>query len=251
MSKVLVVLSGGQDSTTCLLQAAHEYDEVHAVTFDYGQRHRIEIEAARAVYECIRSATGDVLKSHTVLNVAGLLRGASPLVDPNAQLETYTDFEQMDKVIGNRVELTFVPLRNPFFLIAAANHALAQGCHQIMTGVCAMDNANYPDCTPGFVAAAEFMINEAMGYHRQDYAGPRLRIRTPLLNKTKAETVELAMKYGQAGYDALALSHTCYAGQRPPCGVCHACQLRAEGFRQAGVADPLVEATKAAQAVGV
>lgn len=238
-SSIMVVLSGGQDSTTCLLEARKSHKTVHAITFDYGQRHRIEIEQAAEVAKIVG------VESHSVVNVAGLLKGRSPLVNPGAELETYTDFRSMDATIGDRVELTFVPLRNPFFLLVAANHALALDTYDLMTGVCAMDNANYPDCTGVFLQYTQSMINNALGFDRQDYRGRRVQIHAPLLNLNKADTVRLAMAHGELGVRALAASHTCYAGKRPPCGECHACLLRAHGFSAAGVVDPLVEATRA------
>jgi 7-cyano-7-deazaguanine synthase len=230
----MVVLSGGQDSTTCLLMARDTYKTVHAITFDYGQRHAREIEAAREVARIVG------VDSHEVVNVRGLLRSTSPLTDPKVELETYTNFEAMDKIIGDRVELTFVPLRNPFFLTVAANYALHHGCRTLVTGVCAMDNANYPDCTPDFITAMEQMINVALGIGVDVDNVDRFRIATPLLRMTKAQTVKAAMSY-PLGEQAMAHTHTCYAGEFPPCGRCHACVLRAEGFRLAGVPDPLVE----------
>jgi 7-cyano-7-deazaguanine synthase len=237
-SSVMVVLSGGQDSTTCLLEARRQYKTVHTITFNYGQRHSIEIEQAAEVAKIVG------VQSHAVVNVAGLLKGRSPLVNPNAQLETYTDYSSMDATIGDRVELTFVPLRNPFFLLVATNHALALDTYDVMTGVCAMDNANYPDCTRVFLQYTQSMINNALGFDRQDYRGRRVQLCAPLLDLSKADTVRLAMSHGDLGRRALAASHTCYAGERPPCGECHACVLRAHGFAAAGVPDPLVEATR-------
>lgn len=238
-ASAMVVLSGGQDSTTCLLQARELYEKVYAISFNYGQRHVRELKAAMAVANWIG------VDSHEVVDVRGLLRGRSPLVNVTTDLETYTDFESMDKTIGDRVELTFVPLRNPFFMLVAANYALAKDCYTLVTGVCAMDNANYPDCTPGFLTATEYMMREALGMHRPDYAGRILELKAPLLHLTKAETVKFAMIYAK-GEHALSLSHTCYAGEYPPCGKCHACVLRAEGFRLAGVVDPLIEASSQA-----
>lgn len=235
-TKALVVLSGGQDSTTCLLWAKSVYGEVHALSFDYGQRHRVELDSARKVAEMVGVA------SHAVVNVAGLLLGRSPLVNPAAELETYTDYASMDKTIGNRIELTFVPLRNLFFLVVAANYALSKDCYDIVTGVCASDNANYPDCTHEFIAAADFAINEALGFHRAAYkltGGPEVTVVTPLIHMDKAGIVAMAAEF-EDWQLVLAESHTCYAGEVPPCGKCHACVLRAEGFAQAGFADPLV-----------
>ena len=235
----MVVLSGGQDSTTCLLEARARYDIVHAITFNYGQRHQRELEQAVFIGKFLGVDT------HDVVDVRGLLRGRSPLVNPSAELETYTDHDSMAATIGNRVELTFVPLRNPLFLLIAANYALGRDCYTLMTGVCQMDNANYPDCTAEFLLTAEDMMNQALGFLDPGYGGPVMRIEAPLLYLNKADTVRLALTHGATGYTALALSHTCYAGKYPPCGECHACVLRAEGFKQAGVADPLVvESTK-------
>ena len=238
--KALVILSGGQDSTTCLLWAKQRYKEVHAITFDYGQKHRIEIDAA----SCIASMVG--VASHRIINVAGTLRGRSPLINPHVELETYKNFDQMEQVIQNRVEVTFVPLRNMLFLVLAGNYALSLDCYDLITGVCQMDNANYPDCTENFIAATTFAMQEALGMNRDDYIrrdGPQLRVLTPLISLTKAETVKLAASF--PGWEKImSMSHTCYAGETPPCGRCHACVLREEGFRQAGVPDPLVERWK-------
>lgn len=233
-SSALVVLSGGQDSTTCLLWAKREYDIVHTVSFDYGQKHSIELSSAAVVSLMVGA------DSHRRLNVSGLLRGRSPLVNPRTELETYTDFDSMDKTIGDRVELTFVPLRNPLFLLVAANLALSLDCYNVVTGVCAMDNANYPDCSQMFVNVMTRMMREALGMYRIAYDGPQLNLVTPLIDMSKAETVALAASFPD-GMATMAYTHTCYAGKVPPCGVCHACTLRAEGFKLAGVPDPLIE----------
>jgi 7-cyano-7-deazaguanine synthase len=230
----LVVLSGGQDSTTCLLDAMKNYDEVHTIAFDYGQRHRRELECAARISQICGSA------SHEVVDAAGMLKSMSPLTNPAVQLETYTDHDSMAETIGYRIEKTFVPLRNPFFLLVAANHALAKDCYTLITGVCQGDNANYPDCTASFLLRMEEMIHEALGMNRADYAGRLLNIEAPLLFLSKADTVRLADTHGALGYAAIAASHTCYAGEYPPCGVCHSCVLRAEGFKQAGLPDPLI-----------
>jgi len=223
----LVVLSGGQDSTTCLFWAREKFKEVHAVTFDYGQRHAREVDAARKVAELAEVA------SHEIVGVPGILRSASPLTDPSHPLETYRSFEQMERVIGDRVELTFVPMRNALFLTLAANRAVAMGLRDVVVGVCEEDNANYPDCRMSFILRQEWAINHALGI--QDF-----RIHVPLIDKTKAESVQLASRLPGCLH-ALSYSHTCYAGHYPPCGRCHACVLRQHGFDGAGVPDPLLE----------
>lgn len=227
MTRAMVVLSGGQDSTTCLYWAKQFFDEIHAVTFDYGQRHAREVAAA------VRIAAMAGVESHDVLRVSNLLCSRSPLVDHAAPLETYRDFDSMDTIIGDRVELTFVPMRNAFFLTLAANHALARDCFALVTGVCESDNANYPDCRESFIRMQEATINAALGIG--DFT-----IETPLMHMSKSDSVRMALALPGC-MAALAQSHTCYAGESPPCGKCHACVLRAHGFDEAGVPDPLVE----------
>lgn len=230
MSKALVVLSGGQDSTTCLFWATNLFDEVHAITFDYGQRHRLEIESAKKVAEMAGVA------SHEIVPVPDCLKSLSPLTSDNP-LETYTDYDSMDGIIGNRRELTFVPMRNALFLTIAANRAEALGIPNLVTGVCQMDNANYDDCRESFIKQTELYINSALGH---DHRGTQpIKIHTPLIDLSKSESIHLAKEVG--AMEALAFSHTCYAGEFPPCGKCHACVLRAHGFEEAGIPDPLVE----------
>jgi 7-cyano-7-deazaguanine synthase len=229
MSKTaLVVLSGGQDSTTCLFWAKQKFDEIHAITFDYGQRHRIEIEAARTV-----AALAGVA-SHEVVEVPGILKSASPLTSGN-DLERYKDHTQMERIIGDRVELTFVPMRNTLFLTLAMNRAVSLGCHNLITGICQEDNANYPDCTEPFRAAFEDMANLSLGTKGSDY----FYVWAPLMYLSKPQTVELATKLPGC-YEALAYSHTSYDGKYPPIDMNHANVLRAHGFEVAGLPDPLV-----------
>lgn len=225
MTRALVVLSGGQDSTTCLFWAKQNFDEVHAVTFDYNQRHRREIDAARKVAELAQVA------SHEVVELGPILKGRSPLTNPAEELEQYESFAEMDKIIGDRVELTFVPMRNALFLTIAANRAVVLDCYDLVTGVCQEDNANYPDCREAFVDAQERTIGLALGVD--------FHIHTPLMHLSKAASIRLAYSIPGA-YDALAYSHTAYDGAYPPTGHDHATMLRAEGFRAAGVPDPLI-----------
>jgi 7-cyano-7-deazaguanine synthase len=227
MKKVMVVLSGGQDSTTCLYWAKQNFDEVHAITFNYGQKHSLEIESSKKIAYMAN------VSSHQVVDVPNILKGRSPLTNPEVELETYENFEQMDKVIGNRVELTFVPMRNAFFLTIAANYALEKDCFDLVTGVCQQDNANYPDCRQTFIQHQEDTINVALGIHN-------FKIHTPLMFLSKSQSIKLAESFDNC-LTALSYSHTCYAGEYPPCGKCHACVLRAEGFKEAGIPDPLIE----------
>lgn len=230
MTKALVVLSGGQDSTTCLFWAKQKFTEVHAITFDYGQRHTLEIDAAHTVARMAGVA------SHEVVWVPKCLVSASPLTSENA-LEQYASHAAMEKIIGDRREATFVPMRNALFLTIASNRAEALGIPNLVTGVCAMDNANYDDCRAIFINAAQFYINTALGH---DHRGTQsIKIHTPLMYMTKAETVQLSNELPGC-WEALAYSHTSYDGKYPPTDMNHANVLRAEGFLQAGLPDPLV-----------
>lgn len=234
-NSALVVLSGGQDSTICLGYALARYDHVAAITFDYGQRHRIELDAARRVLGHFELATSRTIPHEIVTLGKETFKGASPLTNNKVELETYTDHEQMEEVIGDRVEKTFVPMRNAAFLIYAANRAVVGGYGHIVTGVCQADNANYPDCRQSFISAMAVAINQALGLEYEN----GLRINTPLMDMSKAESVMWSFKWPHT-YDALAYSHTAYDGQYPPTGKDHASVLRAHGFEEAGVPDPLV-----------
>jgi 7-cyano-7-deazaguanine synthase len=229
-TKALVVLSGGQDSTTCLFWAKQRFDQVSAITFDYGQRHRIEIEAA------IKVARMAGVAIHEIVEVPNCLISASPLTS-NAPLEKYHNAEQMESTIGNRRELTFVPMRNALFLTIAANRAEALEIPNIITGVCQMDNANYDDCREVFIQATERYINTALGHdHRGTQA---ITIHTPLMHMDKAESVLLAFELPGC-WEALAWSHTSYDGKYPPTDMNHSNVLRADGFEKAALPDPLV-----------
>lgn len=230
MSKALVVLSGGQDSTTALFMAKQSEaskDGLHSISFDYGQRHRRELASA------IRIAQMADCKTHEVIFIEDVLQSTSPLIDKTAKLEQYSSAEEMERIIGDRVELTFVPMRNALFLTIAANRAVTLGCDTIWTGVCEADNANYPDCRADFVNAMTRMIDFALGT-----AHPPI-VCAPLIATPKPASVLLALQYPGC-YQALGYSHTAYDGSYPPTGRDHATVLRAHAFEQANVPDPLI-----------
>lgn len=238
MKKALVVLSGGQDSTTCLFHAIANFgvENVHAISFDYGQRHRIELESAAKIADMAGLYTYHDLghqSRHEIVNVQGLLNSVSPLTSDN-ELAKYENFDQMAEEVGSKVEKTFVPMRNSLFLIIAANRAVELGCDRIYTGICQADNANYPDCTEKFRHKMELAINVSL-----DPDQPYLVIAAPLMNMSKAESVKHAMTLPGC-MDALAYSHTSYDGRYPPDDMNHSNVLRAKGFEEAGVPDPLV-----------
>lgn len=233
MTSALVVLSGGQDSTTCLYWARARFDSVSAVTYNYGQRHARELAAAIKVAELANVP-------HVITTVGSILQGRSPLTDPTQPLEQYQSHDQMAEVIGDRVELTFVPMRNALFLTLAANHAICRNVYNLVTGVCEADNANYPDCRARFIESQEDTINKALGFEFDNPKDKRwVSIHTPLMHMAKPDSVHLALSLPGC-YRALAYSHTAYDGQYPPVGHDHATVLRAHGFEKAGVPDPLV-----------
>jgi 7-cyano-7-deazaguanine synthase len=236
MSKALVVFSGGQDSTTCLGWALEYYAEVSCITFHYGQRHAVEIDAAARVVAFFEQMYGRTIP-HEIVDVPDILHSASPLTDKAGKLETYSDHASMSAIIGDRVEKTFVPMRNTLFLTIAANRAVAAGIDTLVTGVCQEDGANYPDCTDNFITCLSEAFDASLG--RPNPADYAVRIATPLMGRSKASTVRLALDTPHT-YAALSFSHTAYDGQYPPTGRDHASVLRAHGFERADVPDPLV-----------
>ena len=228
-NKVVVVLSGGQDSTTCLYWAIQQGYDVHCVTFDYGQRHRRELAAAHTV--AIHAGLGN---KHEIITIGDVLQGTSPLVNKTKTLEQYQDFHSLP----GGLEKTFVPMRNQLFLTIAANRAYVLGSNKLVTGVCQEDFGGYPDCRRKFIDLLEFACCQGTFTGEVDTLPP-LEILTPLMYMTKAESVKLAVELPGC-YDALAYTHTAYDGNYPPNGKDHASLLRAKGFEEAGVPDPLV-----------
>ncbi|MFW7524200.1 7-cyano-7-deazaguanine synthase QueC [Vibrio ostreicida] len=209
MNKAVVVFSGGQDSTTCLVQALKDYDEVHAITFDYGQRHKLEIEVAQTL------ATDLGVKAHKVMDVTLLNELAISSL-------TRDEIAVSHDLQGNGLPNSFVPGRNILFLTLSAIYAYQIGAQSVITGVCETDFSGYPDCRDDFVKAMNVALIKGMDRE--------LDIVTPLMWLNKAETWALADQYG-----ALELVRdntlTCYNGIiGDGCGECPACGLRKVGL---------------------
>ena len=221
MERALVVLSGGQDSTTCLYWAIDRFgaDAVDSVTFDYGQRHRVEIECAKAVADF----AGIVNTCLPIDKFAAL--GGDALTDSDIDIDNGTDAE-------TGLPNTFVPGRNLIFLTYAAAYAYQRKIDHLVTGVAQTDYSGYPDCREATISALQQSLRLGM---ESD-----VTIHTPLMHLSKKKTVLLARDLG--ALPAMALTHTCYNGERPPCGSCAACELRAKGFAEAGIDDPLIVA---------
>ena len=218
-TQALVVLSGGQDSTTCLYWALDKFgsDAVEAITFDYGQRHRVELGCAARVAEFAGVP-------HTVMPIDTFAAlGGNALTDQNIGVQKDADIE-------TDLPNTFVPGRNIVFLTFAAAYAWQRNIEHLVTGVAQTDYSGYPDCRQETIEALQLTIRLGMASN--------VVIHTPLMSLSKKETVLLARDLG--ALEAMALTHTCYEGRRPPCGECPACVLRARGFNEAGIEDPLL-----------
>lgn len=208
--KAVIVFSGGQDSTTCLIHALPMYDEIHCITFDYGQRHRAEIEVAQALAKRLGVTVHKILDTSLLSELA-----VSSLTRDNIPIARST---------GGGVPDTFVPGRNILFLTLASIYAYQVGAEAVITGVCETESSGYPDCGDEFVKVLNCAVQLGMDY--------KIRIETPLMQLNKAETWALAEYHEQLDlirYDTL----TCYNGMKGSgCGDCDACALRAKGLTE-------------------
>jgi 7-cyano-7-deazaguanine synthase len=213
----VVLLSGGLDSMVCAALAGEAGFSVLALTVDYHQRHRIELEAARAI-------AARLADRHIVLPLDLSAFGGSALT---------SDIAVPKDGVGEGIPVTYVPARNTVFLSLALAWAEASGAHDLFVGVNALDYSGYPDCRPEFIAAFEALANRAT---KAGVEGNGFTIHAPLLHMTKAD---IAREAARLGLDA-GLSHSCYdpAPDGGACGYCDACRLRAKGFEEAGLPDP-------------
>jgi 7-cyano-7-deazaguanine synthase len=226
-TKAVCLLSGGLDSSTCLAIARRDGYECYALSFDYGQRHRIELDSAAAVAKALGA------KEHRVARIDLRAFGGSALTD---ELEVPKDRSAED--LSKGIPITYVPARNTIFLSYALAWAEILECSNIFIGVNAIDYSGYPDCRPEFIHAFEHMANLAT---KAGVEGRTLiRIHTPLIKLSKAEIVKLA---AELGVD-FSVTHSCYDPdpEGRPCGRCDSCLLRRKGFAEAGIRDTLVYA---------
>jgi 7-cyano-7-deazaguanine synthase len=220
--KAVVLLSGGLDSATCLLIAREEGFEVFALSFDYGQRHRVELERAREL------AARYGVSEHRILRLDLPARGSSALTNPETAVPR-------DSLGSEPIPITYVPARNTLFLAHAVAWAEVIGAADVFIGANALDYSGYPDCRPEFLEAFERTANLGT---KAGVEGRRFRIRAPLLSMTKAEIIGRAAALG-LDFD---LTISCYepSVSGRPCGHCDSCLLRNRGFREADLVDPLL-----------
>jgi 7-cyano-7-deazaguanine synthase len=217
----LVILSGGLDSTVCMALAARDTGGVLALTFDYGQRHRVEIDRAALV-------AAHYGAEHLVVKLDASRWGGSALTDPTIEIP---EAEAEPGASADAIPVTYVPARNLVFLAVAMGVSEARGADVVYLGVNALDYSGYPDCRPEFVRAFEAAAALAL---KRGVEGNPVEVRTPLIALTKADIVRLGVSVGAP----LHLTWSCYRGDDRPCGRCDACALRAKGFAEAGVPDP-------------
>ena len=220
MKPAVCLLSGGLDSATCLAIARRDGYQCYALSFDYGQRHRIELEAAAR----LASALG--AERHLVIPVELRLFGGSALT---------SDVDVPKAGPSEGIPITYVPARNTVFLSLALAWAEVLHASDIFIGVNAIDYSGYPDCRPEFIQAFEHMANLATKAGVEGRT--RIRIHTPLIKLSKREIIELAQSLAVN----LRLTHSCYDPdpQDRSCGLCDSCRLRRKGFADAGLVDPI------------
>ena len=219
MEKAVVLLSGGLDSTTCMAVAKEAGRELYPISFNYHQRHSIELEGAKEVAAFYR------VKKHLIIETNMERIGGSALTDRAIAVPE-------GDVSRTAVPVTYVPARNLIFLSYAVGYAETIGARYVYIGVNSVDYSGYPDCRPEFIqrfqAATDYATEAAS-------EGKRIEIVAPLQNLSKAEIVRLAARLAVP----LELTHSCYNGGEKACGVCDSCKLRRQGFALAGIEDPI------------
>jgi 7-cyano-7-deazaguanine synthase len=227
MSKAVILLSGGLDSTTVLYQARQDGYDCHALSFDYQQRHQKELAAARKV------AAMAQVKEHRVVEFDLRCWGGSALTDSSIELPIDRDLRQM----AEEIPVTYVPARNTIFLSFALAYAEAIQAQRVYIGVNALDYSGYPDCRPAYIAAMQqvFNLGTKQGLDGQGLNGDGIQIAAPLVELRKTEIIQLGNSLGVSWAD----TWSCYDGGELACGVCDSCQLRLAAFAELGLVDPL------------
>ena len=219
MEKAVVLLSGGLDSTTCMAVAKEHGREPYPISFDYHQRHSIELEGAKKIAAFYK------VKKHLIIETNMESIGGSALTDEAIEVPEGDTSRQS-------VPVTYVPARNLIFLSYALGYAEVIGARYVYIGVNSVDYSGYPDCRPEFIrhfqAVADYSTEAAS-------EGKRIEIVAPLQELSKADIVRLAARLAVP----LALTHSCYNGGEKACGICDSCKLRLQGFAEAGVEDPI------------
>jgi 7-cyano-7-deazaguanine synthase len=228
VNEQVVILSGGLDSTVCMALATQRSGRPPlALTFDYGQRHRTEVDRAAGI-------AGHYRSEHLVVHLDTSAWGGSALTDPARAVPTPTSGEAAGTDDPLEIPTTYVPARNSIFLAVALGVAEARDLDAVWIGVNAIDYSGYPDCRPEFIEAFRQV---AITGQKRGVEGHPIEIVTPLIESSKAGIVRTGIELGAP----LDLTWSCYRGGEKPCRECDACDLRARGFAEVGVDDPALQ----------
>ena len=223
--KAVILLSGGLDSCTCMAVAKEAGYELYPISFNYHQRHSVELEGAKKI------ASFYGVKKHLIIETNMEAIGGSALTDENVEVPE-GDVERKD------VPPTYVPARNLIFLSYAMGYAEVVGANHVYIGVNSVDYSGYPDCRPEFIQKFQALSDYATTATAVE--GKKIKIETPLQDLSKSDIVKLGSKLGAP----LQFTHSCYNGGEKACGVCDSCKLRLRGFAEAGVEDPIEYETR-------
>jgi len=222
IKKAVCLISGGLDSCVTANIAKNKGFEIYAITFDYGQKHRKEINCAKKIAQSVDA------KKHIIFKININEFGGSSLTDES--LDTELDHELSD--IGKEIPITYVPGRNTVFLSIALSYAEAIDAGSIFIGVTATDYSGYPDCRPEFIKAFQKVVNIAT---KKGVEGKIIKINAPVLNLKKSDII----KKGKELNACFQNTWSCYVGEKKACGRCDSCLLRLKGFKESGFKDPI------------
>ena len=227
--KTVVLLSGGLDSSTVLAIAVKQGFKPYAISFRYGQRHKVELDAASRIAQSFN------VEQHIIVDIDMQKIGGSALTD-----DINVPKERSEEQMGTGIPITYVPARNTIFLSYALGWAEVLGSSNIHLGVNILDYSGYPDCRPEYIKAFEVMANLATKASTE--GEKKLSIHTPLINLSKSEIIQKGIDLG-VDY---SLTSSCYdpSSEGEPCGGCDSCQLRNKGFAEIGIEDPLIQKYK-------
>ncbi len=220
--KAIILLSGGLDSSTVLYQAKADGYQCYALSFDYQQRHRRELESAKAIARCAN------VKEHQVIGFDLRQWGGSALTDDDIDLPEHRSLDQMSQ----NIPITYVPARNTIFLSFGLSYAEAIAAERVYVGVNALDYSGYPDCRPDYIEAMQRVFDLGT---KQGREGQTIKIVTPLIDLKKTAIIELGERLGVPWEQ----TWSCYTGDDVACRVCDSCQLRLAAFAELGLKDPL------------
>jgi 7-cyano-7-deazaguanine synthase len=227
MKKAIILFSGGLDSTTVLAYVKNNNFQCFPITFNYGQRHSVELDSAKKIAEFFK------VTQHKIINLPNDMFGSSALTQADIEVPEFSQDSM------NIIPLTYVPARNTIFLSIALGYAESIGAQDIFLGISHVDYSNYPDCRPEFLEAFQKLANLAT---KEAVEGSPISLHAPLLHLSKAETIKLGIKNG-VDYSMTISCYNADLHSGAACGKCDSCSYRKKGFLEASIADPTVYAS--------